>query len=181
VRWLIALALIWALPAAAQSRPELIVNGSFADGLNGWTVKSTNSQPGHVRAATDRDYEPKTHSPAGTFATFNSGDAVPNAVLSQTVATATNTDYLLTFTFGTYDAGGSSNQALEAVVVSNGEILAGKFVGPNGGGRDLSKIFRTYHVPFTAYGPTTTIVFTDRSAHTESVDGLLTQVSVTRR
>jgi len=163
------------LPAAAQSRPELIKNGDFAQGLEDWTAN------GHVDAAHDRDYDPKNHSPAATFATFNRGDTTPNAVLSQAVETEPKADYLLTFSFAAYDASGGSHQILDVTIVSNGEVLAGKTIGPVGGSRDLSKIFRRYQVPFTAYGPSVTITFTDRSADTKSVDGLLTEVSVKRR
>jgi hypothetical protein len=137
-----------------------------------------------VRVLTDegcRDFGCTGQSPVGTFAAFNGGDEIPNAILSQTVPTRAGATYILTFSYGAFDAESDSLQAIEVVVSSGLKVLQTVPIGPVGGSRDLAALFKSYGLWFVATGETTTITFIDRSPDTRNTDGLLTQVSLKRR
>jgi hypothetical protein len=182
---LLALALAACASKASQwgdgSGTELISNGSFAQGLQGWAVLSTTVRPASVAVIDDercRSFGCSGKSPAGTFAAFNGGDAIPNAVLSQTLPTRPGTTYILTFAYGTFDAEGNSLQAIDVVVSSGLRMLQTVPIGPLPGSTDLSSLFKTWGIWFVAVGDSTTITFTDRSPDTRSTDGFLTNVSL---
>ena len=183
-----AIALALAACVAPQwgdgSGEELMRNGHFVQGLEGWSVTSTTVRPPSVTVINDercRSFGCEGKSPAGTFAAFNGGDEIPNAILSQTVPTQAGTTYILTFAYGTFDAAENSLQAIDVIVSSGLRVLQTAPIGPLPGSRDLSSLFKTWGLWFVAVGETTTVTFIDRSPDTRSSDGLLTGVSLRRR
>jgi hypothetical protein len=187
---LLGLGLALALAACAEPQggdgtgEDLIRNGNFIEGFEGWSVQSTTALPPSVALLNDdgcRSLGCEGRSPVGTFAAFNGCDDAPNAILSQTVPTRAGATYVLTFSYGAFDATGNGQQAVEVVVSSGLAVQQTVPIGPVAGSRDLSVLFKSHGLGFVAVGQTTTVTFIDRSPDTHGTDGLLTQVSLKRR
>ena len=92
--------------AAAQSGPNLLVNGGFDAGLAGWTSVAS---PGYIVSAV---VECNLDITCALFGT--PGTAAGLATLSQTVATVPGTSYLASITTGQFTGGASFAFFLEA-------------------------------------------------------------------
>src|SRR5258706_7907660 len=93
---IIAVILITALVGISISQAQLITNGSFEEGFDGWAV----SGAADVVAYNSSD---GTHS-----ARFNAFEATPSGVLSQTFPTVPGERYALQFDFGVWGGGATA-------------------------------------------------------------------------
>jgi hypothetical protein len=153
--------LVYTAPSNGQ---QLLINGSFESGYNGWS--GTGNQ--------------NTTAPAGTDGTtavqFNSGDSLPNAVLSQTFTTTVGQQYEVSFDLSAVGYFAQLEQRLVAAIYGDTLLTAKVFsVFSSGTGTQ----FKTQTFTFTADGPAITLTFMDVSPVTVNVDMLLDNVQVT--
>ncbi|MEO8614255.1 MAG: DUF642 domain-containing protein, partial [Luteolibacter sp.] len=145
--------------------PSLLVNGSFEDGENGWTMSGNRivAPTGGGYSATD-----------GTnLLVMNGGGSTANAVISQSFTTAPGQSYTLSCDIGVLSVNSAQQSLLVALtgnasLVSQVETLSG-----NGVGTSLSAP-KTY--TFVADSTTTTLTFSDLSSTTGGIDLLLDNV-----
>ena len=144
------------------------INGSFESGYSGWT--GSGNQVISSRA-----------SQGSNAIQFNSGQTVPNGVLSQTFATTSGQTYALSFDVGADGGTPATAQSLQVTVVGNSAVL-NKRVTVFGPG-DSSSLYLSTNFIFTADAAATTLTFTDVSATGLNIDLLLdnVQVSVTAK
>jgi lysophospholipase L1-like esterase len=143
---------------------ELLVNGSFESGFNGWTasgnqlVEDLPGTDGIRRLA------------------FNSRNLTPNGVLTQSFATLPGQTYTLSFDVGVLSYV-KKQQKIEAKLTGSGTLLT-QSVTLSGKG-DGSTQWSVRSFTFTANSGTTTLSFRDRSSTTVGIDLLLDKVRVT--
>ena len=142
------------LLALQGAHANLVQNGSFESGLSNWTAS------GAVEARTD---EQPTDGVA--MAVFNWGDVAPSGVLSQTVATAAGTRYLVSFDYWGWAA--PHTQRLNVSVTGGGSAVlfaaALSAVGANPANPT------TYTFEFTAVDTTSTLRFDDVTAFADGI------------
>jgi lysophospholipase L1-like esterase len=147
--------------------PEILVNGSFENGVTGWTVSGNqtpyNSSGGYQ--ASDGD----------VMLIMNAAQTLPNAVVSQTFATTPGLSYVLLFDAGRL-ATNTNNQRLEVGLTGNGSLLL-QTITLTGTGQGIA-VWSPYAYNFTANSPSTTLTFRDLSTTSNSVDLLLDNVRV---
>ena len=158
-----------------------IVNGSFQDGAGnaaaGWTTGGS-----FAYALTDGDYITYAGgygaSPyGGRFLSFNAGNATADSWAYQDFATTAGTTYTVSFAFANF--GVSSTQQLNVELSdSNAGVLSSNSFWDATGGGDLSAIWNSNSVTFTAAGATTRLTFSDAGSTTYSTDLLVDNVSV---
>jgi hypothetical protein len=158
-----------------------ITNGSFQDGAGnsatGWTLGGSNAL-----ALTDNDYITNAGgygaSPyGGRFLSFNAGDVAANNWAYQDFATAAGTTYTVSFAFANF--GVSTNQQLNVLLSdSNAGVLLSSSYANSNGSNDLSAIWNSTSVTFTAVGATTRLTFSDAGSTTNSTDLLVDNVAV---
>ena len=156
--------------AAGPASANLVLNGDFESDLVGWVavprvVTATRQRYRDLAGATG-------DTGTGRFASFGSANDPALGSLSQVIATVVGESYALTFGYGAY-----SNLALaQALRVTIGGTSYDITTPPPSG--DLAKVLQPYAFQFTASDTSTLIAFSDRSAATVSVDGLLDDVRV---
>jgi uncharacterized protein DUF642 len=160
------LAMAFRLPAGT-SGPLPFSNGSFETGdFTDW------NNNGHIIVSSADGAEQGNYS-----AIFNTSDSTPNGLLSQTFATVSGTQYLLTFYYGDNGSSGQS-QNLDVLVSGIGTLLSQ--TANSGNANSGTTIFTQINYNFTANSASTTLQFTDDSANvTGSHDGVLDNVQVT--
>ncbi len=142
----------------------VFANGSFESGFSGWTVSGNASLISGL--ATDGQ----------AAVAFNTGQQPPNAILSQTVASAPGQNGTLAFDFGVW-AYNSSEQRIRVTVQGAG-ILVQQTVSIFGVGNGaVTWISRSY--PFVSDSGALTIRFEDVSPTSLNLDGLLDNVRLT--
>ncbi|MES2660549.1 MAG: Ig-like domain-containing protein [Verrucomicrobiota bacterium] len=144
-----------------------LVNGSFESGFSGWT--NTGSQ--EIQSAS-----PYAATNGTKLVSFNSGNQTPNAVLSQTFATAVGGTYTLAFDAGVFSFN-TNAQTLQVTVTGNGNLLT-RTITLNGLGGGTNR-WLPQSFTFVANSPTVTLTFRDQSASTVGLDLLLDNVRVT--
>lgn len=156
-----ALVMVCACSFSASAKAD-VVNGSFETGdFTGWTLA------GNVTLL------PAFATDGAWTANFNYGNAVPNATLTQVVATISGQTYRLRFDFGVRSISGA-NQAL-LVQVMGGQLLASSQVSDPSLAATPS--LESYDLFFVADGPSAVISFADVSTNaTFSCDGVLDNI-----
>lgn len=146
---------------------QLLVNGSFESDYTGWINTGNQSvQP------TSTGYGATN----GTkVATFNGGNASPNAVLSQSFATVAGATYTLEFDAGVYSF--NTNPQRMKVDVDGTSNVFTQLLTLNGFNNGTSRYF-PQSFTFVANSTLTTLTFRDQSATTSGLDMLLDNVRV---
>ena len=141
-----------------------LVNGSFESNFDGWNVK------GNVAV---KDASPYDAIHGEKLAAFNTANAAPNGVLSQSFATIPGNTYLLSFDMGVL-AYNTNEQRMQVTVtgVANAAFYA---VSGLGGGKTR---WETKRLSFTADRAMTTVSFFDSSTTSNALDLLLDHVKV---
>jgi hypothetical protein len=144
-----------------------LTNGSFEQEAQGWTVTGN-----HLVIASTAPYLATDES---SLIVLNPGQTAPNAVLSQTIATAPGASYVLAFDMGAVGTSGL-NQRLEAAVTGiSSRTLGTETITAIG---TQTAVWSTKSFTFTADSTATTITLNDRSATGINVDLLLDHVRV---
>ena len=151
--------------AARASAQNLVSNGSFEQGLVGWTV-SGNVEHSTTEGSTD----------GVRSAIFNGGDRVPNGVILQRVPVDRGCSYQLECDFGAFSAVFTTAQSLAVKVT--GTTVAVSDTIPDSGSNPTTFVHRNY--TFQADADSIEVRFTDVSTATISVDGVLDHVVLTR-
>lgn len=171
---ILAFALAVAVALAAPAHANLVTNGNFdappPSGLAGWTPS------GQAFGLQDIAYGGPVccgglgASPNGTFAAFGGGTPADGASISQTLILVPGTTYALTFEYGAF------GDAIQKIEVDINGVLQQVFTS-GAPGSDLSSLFSTYGLLFTAPTAAVTLTFIDVSGgNGASADGLLTSV-----
>jgi choice-of-anchor C domain-containing protein len=139
---------------------NLIVNGSFESALTtGWTSS------GNVGI-----FAYPTPVLGTNTAAFSSGDTAVNGVLMQNVTTVVGANYTLGFDFWKHGNGGGS-AGFRVQVISGGVSVVDRVVS-----NSTQNAVGDFEYTFAALGANTTIVFTDVSSATASLDAALDNV-----
>ncbi len=116
------------------------------------------------------------------LAQYGSGDNLASGVLSQTIATISGQNYLLSFDYGTY---GHSKQQLLQVSIDDQDSKQNLFntlISDTSGGYFHDKVMSHYIFSFVAISNATMLSFTDKTLdyyyNTISADGMFDNVSV---
>ena len=158
---------------AQAAQANQIVNGDFSAGLAGWTAS------GNVLSIPESAYVVccgTANAQAGVnVAGFGAGDGPDNGILSQAFATTSGQAYTLSFKYGAI----VGNNPQSILVTVNGTTLNLSVpITDNTSTNDFNTVFTTYTYGFVADAASTTLSFADTSIFTNSVDGVLTDVSV---
>jgi hypothetical protein len=146
--------------------PKELQNPSFENDFQSWTVSGHQSifigDPNHPASDGSR------------VVVFNLDGAVPNAVLSQTIATTPGQRYSLAFDLGTVFA--IADQRVRAIANGDGVLLDETIeaAGPN-----AKPFYIPQRLSFVANSPSTTITFEDHAYTYVVVDSFLDNVRVT--
>ncbi len=165
------------LPCLSSLAASSIVNGDFETGdFLGWTSSGT------VLVSSDVGY--RTHAggignwPRGTYvAAFGGGDVPDTGIITQTIPTTPNDDYLLTFDYGAF---GRSAQSM-SIQVKDGDslsVLNTLSIFDSTATFVMNNVFDPYQMMFRATGDRAIISFASTSSYTVSSDGLLDNVVV---
>lgn len=181
-RFLRIIAVSIAAFASGAANANFIVNGTFETGdFAGWT------NSGATMVASDNDYRTLAGAvgtfPIGTFVgAFGGADLPATGQIFQDVSSVAGQQYLLSFYYGKFQSPGccTGAQLVEvlAVNVSDGALLGSMTLSDNSGATDLAHVLAPYSLLFSATGPTTRLLFIDRSSFTVSTDGLLDNISL---
>jgi len=144
-----------------------IVNGSFENGLGGWTAT------GNMEL---KSAAPYIASQGSNLIAFNASNKTPDGSLVQSFVTVPGKTYTLAFDLGTYSFG-PQQQVLGMVVTGNGTLLSEDFPLTGTGGGVIAWQSRTR--AFVANGTVTKLALYDRSPTSASIDLVLDNVSVT--
>lgn len=151
--------------SVSVSQAQFITNGSFEDGLNGWSVT------GNV------DVAQYNSSDGINSARFNAHESTPNAVLAQTFPTVPGERYALQFDFGVWGGGAGAEQRL-SVQVSGSAFTLSNVVTEVSTGLPGPMTLITHRLYFWADATNSTLTFRDVSLQTVSTDGHLDNVIV---
>jgi VCBS repeat-containing protein len=146
--------------------PSVLVNGSFESDFAGWTVA------GNQSIATGAPY---AASHGTKLAIFNSGNSIPNGVVSQTFPTVAGQTYTLEFDAGVLAYNYSSQTMLVTVTGASG--LLSKTITVNGAGGGIPR-WMPQSFTFVANSATTTLSFRDQSSSTGGLDMTLDDIWV---
>jgi lysophospholipase L1-like esterase len=146
-----------------------IVNGSFENGLTGWTV----TNPDNLEVQSAAPYVPTD---GGSLVSFNSGNTAPIGALAQTFPTTVGQAYSLAFDAGAFSTN-NNDQIMRARVVGSGTLFTQNITitGP----RNSNSRWLPQNFTFVANSSSATVSFTDLSTNTNSIDLLLDNVRVT--
>ncbi len=140
--------------------PNLISNGSFESALTtGWTTSgnvATSATPTPILGANS--------------VAFSSGDTAINGVLMQNVSTVVGSNYTLGFDFWKHGNGGGS-AGFHVQVISGGTTVIDRIVS-----NSTQNSVGDFEYNFIALGNNTTVVFTDVSSSTTTLDAALDNV-----
>ena len=155
-----------ALVFASITEPEF-TNGSFEDGLEGWTVQ------GNIGVSAN---DPVRPAPEGTaVVVFNANDEPSfGASIAQTFATTAGQRYGIAFDFGT--VGAVADQLLQVTVSGNGVVVLDRTVRV--AGLDDEPFYVPQRLSFIANATRTTLTFTEKSYTYVVIDGLLDNVRI---
>ena len=170
IRKIVASVALSAFLIAGSARAD-VINGGFGTGdLFGW---SSSGPVGVIDNALYNNFVGSSgNTGSGYFAVFGSGNLPAGASIWQSIATDVGGSYNLTFAYGPI----GPNHQTQTLHVTAGDLDT--YVTSAASINDLSTALVTYTFGFTALSATTTITFTDTSAITDSVDGMLDNVSV---
>ncbi|MEO7100587.1 MAG: SUMF1/EgtB/PvdO family nonheme iron enzyme [Luteolibacter sp.] len=150
-------------PAVLTVKNASVGNASFESGFDGWSAS------GNVRVQSSIGPAPDGSKIVG----FNAGNAAPNGVLSQVVATVPGITYLLSFDMGVL-AYNTSEQRLQVDLAGNAMLASRIFSMTGIGGGNIR--WETQSLSFTADSGTTVLTFRDKSTTSFSIDLLLDNI-----
>jgi hypothetical protein len=156
-----------ALPPRA-SRP--LINGDLETGTTDFKLR------GNVGRATNshRAWQ------GSAYLSFNVGNAQPNGIVEQTLATIAGMTYELRFDLAKYlQSAGAAQLNVDVLTESGGTTLLHETAAVTEGSADLpvKPVHFTYR--FTAHGPTTLLRFTDTSTnHASAFDAYLDNIRI---
>ena len=166
----VAALLAMAVLLSGTARANLLANGSFESDFANWTrtgsagINTSFGQTDGVKAVS-----------------FNGGNVVGSAVLTQGFTTLAGIDYAAEFDFGVY--GAARTHDLRATVTGGAQLgtTTATRTGPGVYGPGTAT-FGTFAVPFTADGQSATLMFEDLTtlAASNGADGVLDRVVVER-
>lgn len=143
-----------------------LINGSFESGVAGWTSSGNQS----IASAA-----PYIATNGSRLLAFNDGDRIANAVLSQSFSTVAGRTYTLMFDAGVLSYN-SNIQTLQVAVNGHNSLLTRTISIAGSGGGSTRWVPQSFS--FVADSTSTTLVFRDQSAVTNSLDLLLDNVRV---
>ena len=146
--------------------PYAHTNGSFELDFAGWTTT------GNMEIKSAAPYLP-AH--GAKLVAFNTGQSVPNGVLTQSFPTTAGATYELLFDAGVL--GVAAQQRMQVSVTGSGNLEA-QTITLTGPGGDATN-WQPRRLTFVADSATTTMSFQDQSIPTDSIDLLLDNVRVT--
>ncbi|MEO5714727.1 MAG: Ig-like domain-containing protein [Luteolibacter sp.] len=144
--------------------PGTLINGSFEAGFTGWTTAGNQSI---------QSTAPYTSTDGTKLVGFNGGNSTPNAVLSQSFATAAGQTYSLAFDVGVL-AFNSNAQTLQVSVTGSGSVLS-RTITVNGAGNGSNR-WVPQSFTFVANSSSTVLTFRDQSTSTDGLDLTLDNV-----
>ncbi|MGD9418724.1 MAG: Ig-like domain-containing protein [Verrucomicrobiota bacterium JB025] len=147
--------------------PVEFVNGSFEDGLTGWSVTGT---PDTVRVSTSSAAQD-----GSKLAEFNATNLPNDGTLAQSFATTPGTSYSVAFKMGVL-AFNYNWQTLGVAITGDGLLANQDFSMRGQGGGRIN--WTSNELTFTANSSSTTLTFTDKSTTSNSLDTLLDSVTV---
>jgi len=159
---------------------DLSINGDFETGdLTGWTAAPSNTYVGtdplvlYVGPGSGFTGAPGY---LGNYVANFGGGGDTGGVLSQSIATTIDGQYVLSFDYGGFQtAAFGEPQSLS--IAANGASL-GTVTGTGGSqSGDLSDVFQHYTETFIATGTSTALSFSDLSLSGDSSDGMLDDVN----
>jgi len=159
--------------SVSDYRISKVGNGSFENGLTGWTVGPTGTSPvvNDSEGSSDGDYA----------VIFGAANATSTASLSQTIDTVAGGNYEVSFRFGAFGASGQ-DQALRLSIYDGSNFIQSINLAlqADGSYSPANTVFYTYRSTFTARGSSTTLVFEDRTTASNSLgcDGVLDKVEI---
>ncbi|MEH2078448.1 MAG: DUF642 domain-containing protein [Nostoc sp.] len=114
---------------------------------------------------------------------FNDGDRVPNGSISQTISTVAGQKYVLSFFYGNYKAPGYyiGTQSIKINILDSSNLtsLINLIITDPTTSNNLDEVLSSYSLSFIATSTQTKIEFSDNGSDTESMDGILDNISVT--
>ncbi|MEM9899099.1 MAG: hypothetical protein AAF742_06945, partial [Pseudomonadota bacterium] len=143
---------------------NLLTNGSFESFDTGWTFTGNT---GFVN-------EPTRSTDGTRHVAFNGAQSTPNGTLEQAFSTEVGQAYLVVLDFGSY-GGGLGEQRLLVEAVGSSTLLSQTVFHE---AETAAAEFNRFVLEFTADSASTTLRFTDTSATSTNVDGLLDYVAV---
>lgn len=146
---------------------EVLGNGSFEAGLEGWTVT------GNLGLQSALPYR-ATH--GTTLISFNDINRPANAVIRRSFRTLPGYTYTLDFDAGVFAYNTSAQKTQVAVDGTTNRLTQTVTMNGVGGG---NSVWFPQHFTFVADKPSCTITFRDQSATTANVDLLLDHVRIT--
>jgi hypothetical protein len=165
--------------ASSFATANLITNGDFENVVPSTGWQSTGLNTGFQNINTYRACcAPNGTYPSGPNVAFLGWDNLPGGSIWQDITTSIGQLYSVSFDYGAISRlklQTISAQALDGVGFTN---IAGSTSLSAIGSANLSSITTNYSYSFVANSALTRIIFTDTSAITASVDGVLDNVSV---
>ncbi len=154
-----------------------LVNGSFEQGTDGWTITSSNGETAACAVLNTQGASHESYALA-----LGSGNVAGNAILTQTVSGNAGASCTLTFDYGAFGASGKV-QVLLVEALDGETVLASQQFTANGAGNYLpaSTTWAPRSLAWTsAASGVTTIRFKDltTSANSLNVDGMLDDVAL---
>jgi hypothetical protein len=166
---------LYTIESAPPASSDL-VNGSFEDGTNGWSITANGGGTAACAVLDTQGASDPTHAMA-----LGTGNAAGNAVIAQTVVTTVGAACALLFDYGAFGASGKQQQ-LRVEALDGTTVLASTVVSAYGPGNYLpgSTTFAERTLAFTAASAATTVRFTDLTtlANSNSCDGMLDAIEL---
>jgi hypothetical protein len=147
---------------------DAVRNGSFENGMTGW------AQSGNINIVTHAPYSATAGS---RLAVFNSNQATPNGVLTQTFQTTVGQLYSLNFEAGAI--GVIAQQKLGVEIFGKYSLVSETVTIAGLGAADTRWLPQSFG--FIANSATTTLTFTDKSLTSQNIDLVLDNVRLVRQ
>ncbi|MES2657777.1 MAG: Ig-like domain-containing protein [Verrucomicrobiota bacterium] len=151
-----------------QMVPVGLINGSFESGFTGWSATGNQS----IQSAA-----PYVATNGTKLVGFNGANLTPNAVLSQSFATAAGGTYTVAFDAGIL-AFNTSSQTLQVTVTGNTNLLT-RTIPMSGTASGGNSRWFPQTFTFVADSTLSVLTFRDQSPATQGLDMLLDNVRVT--
>lgn len=164
-------------PIQQPSPAGPLSNGSFEEGLSGWTWSGNLAV--YTSSTTNGAAWPPRTSHGTKVLVFNAGQQPGTGVISQVIATVPGQSYALAFDVGVYASFANMNQALglRVTATGTGNLLDQMVSVPTLATAGSS--FVSQSLVFVADSPTTAVSFRDTSQVTQNLDLLLDNLTLT--
>ena len=163
------------LACSGASAVDLVANGDFELGASNWNLIPTTGIT--VISAYSACCSITGTYAGGQNAAFFGWDNLTGGQIWQDMTTTIGQQYTLTFQYGAISA--NSLQSLKAEVLDGTSVLGFLDVSATGTSNLAAILSAPYSLSFVASSITTRLLFSDTSSITNSVDGVLDNISVT--